>query len=73
MSDPEVTEIDLGIAEKINLDEVIRQTVAQMFENDNDVATLEVSLNGTDAPNTPKIEFELRLVSINGQPTKAKE
>lgn len=69
MSDNDVSVTDLGLAEKINMDEVIRTTVAQMFENDNDVATLEVVLNGTDAPEAPRVEIQLKLVSINGVPT----
>ena len=68
-SDDNVVRTDLGLADQTNMDSVIRTVIAQMFENDNNVATLEVVLNGTDASTPPKLEIELKLVSINGTPT----
>ncbi len=65
-----IVRTDLGLADEVNMDSVVRTIVAQMFENDNNVATLEVVLNGTDAPSPPKLEIELRLKSINGAPTE---
>jgi len=65
-----IVRTDLGLADQVNMDNVIRTVVAQMFENDNNVATLEVVLNGTDAPTPPKLEIELKLVSINGKATE---
>jgi hypothetical protein len=67
----EVVRTDIGLADELTMDALIRTTVSQMFENDNDTATLEVVLNGTDADEPPKLEFELRLVSINGVPTRS--
>ena len=67
----EVVRTDIGLADELTMDSLIRTTVSQMFENDNDTATLEVVLNGTDADEAPKLEFELRLVSINGVPTRS--
>ncbi len=68
----EVVRTDIGLADELTMDSLIRTMVAQMFENDNDTATLEVVLNGTDAAEPPKLEVELRLTSINGTPTRSK-
>ena len=70
MSDDNVVRTDLGLADQMNLDNLIRTTASQMFENDNNVATLEVTLNGTDSPTPPRLDFELRLVAINGTPVE---
>ncbi len=70
MSDDNVVKTDLGFAEQMNLDNLVRTAASQMFENDNNIATLEVTLNGTDAPEPPRLEFELRLTSINGDPVE---
>jgi hypothetical protein len=71
MSQPKEVLTELGVADKLTMDEFVRTMVKQMFENDNDTATLEVSLNGTDNKDTPKLELEVRLTSINGTPTRA--
>jgi hypothetical protein len=60
---------DIGLAEDLKMDDFIRTTVAQMFEQDNDTCRLQVTLNGTDAPTPPTLELELRLVSIDGVAT----
>ena len=74
MSDTEQhTEKELGEASKLTMDEFIRTLVGQMFENDNDTAKLEVELEGTNANKPPKIEVEMRLVSINGVKTREDE
>jgi len=73
MSTGDVVVTDIGLANELTMDSLVRTVIAQMFENDNDVATLEVVLNGTDAKEPPKLELELRLVSINGQPTRRDE
>jgi len=65
-NDDNIVRTDLGFAEQLNLDSLVRTTASQMFENDNNVATLEVTLNGTDAPVPPRLEFEMRLIAING-------
>lgn len=62
---------DLGLADKLSMDDFIRTLVAQMFENDNDEATLEVTLNGTDAPTPPKVKVKLTLESINDTPARS--
>lgn len=66
----EIIRTDIGPADELTMDALIRLLVGQMFENDNNVATLEVVLNGTDANEAPKLELEIKLVSINGQPTR---
>jgi len=73
MSTGDTVVTDIGLADELTMDDLVRTVVAQMFENDNDVATLEVVLNGTDAKEPPKLEIELRLMSINGQPTRRSE
>ena len=72
MSDGDIVKTDIGLAEKLCMDEFVRTLVAQMFENDNDLATLEVVLNGTDATESPRLRLELRLTEINGMPTRSK-
>ena len=67
--DDKVTQ-DIGLAEQVTMDDFMRTLIGQMFENDNDTATLEVVLNGTDADNPPRIELELKLTSINGVKTR---
>lgn len=69
-STPKVTKTDIGPADKLTMDNFIRTVVGQMFDNDNNIATLEVVLNGTDAKKAPKLEFELKLISINGTKTR---
>jgi len=61
---------DIGLAEELKMDDFVRQAVAKMFEQDNDTITLQVVLNGTDAPKPPSLEIELRLVSIDGVSTR---
>ena len=74
MSDkPEIVKTDIGEAADLSMDKFMRTTITQMFENDNDTATLEVVLNGTDSANPPRLELELRLISINGVPTRSEE
>lgn len=61
---------DIGLAEDLKMDDFIRQTVAQMFEQDNDTIKLQVVLNGTDAATPPTLEIQMTLVSIDGVPTR---
>lgn len=70
-TEEEVVRTDIGAADELTMDQLIRTVVGQMFENDNNVATLEVLLNGTDADTPPKLEIELKLKSINGTPTRS--
>lgn len=70
MDDNEITTKELGLAESVSMDDFIRTLIAQMFENDNDVATLKVQLQGTADATPPEVEIELNLVSINGVPTR---
>ncbi len=71
MSDEEVIKTDIGLADKLTMDSFMRTVIGQMFENDNDTATLKVVLNGTDTAEPPKLEIELKLVSINGVKTRS--
>ena len=70
MASEEVVKKDLGLADKLTMDEFMRVVVAQMFENDNDLATLEVVLNDTGAGTPPELKLEIKLVSINGVATR---
>jgi len=65
-----VVKTDIGLADQLTMDSFMRTMVAQMFESDNDTATLEVVLNGTDSPQPPTLEIEMRLISINGVKTR---
>lgn len=68
----EVAKQDIGEADKLTMDEFMRIVIGQMFENDNDTSTLEVVLNGTDSAEPPKLEVEMKLISINGVKTRSK-
>jgi hypothetical protein len=70
-SEDDVVKTDIGLADELTMDELVRTLVAQMFENDNDTATLEVVLNGTDSTEPPRLELEVRLTSINGVATRS--
>jgi len=71
MSSDNIVKTDIGMADKLTMDDFVRTLVAQMFENDNDTATLDVTLNGTDAKTPPKLELEITLKSINGVATRS--
>lgn len=66
----DIIKTDLGLADKLSMDDFIRTLVAQMFENDNDEATLDVVLNGTDAPKPPRVRVKITLEQIDGTPAK---
>jgi len=68
MSDDMITK-EIGMADKLTMDEFVRALVSQMFEADNDTAELEVVLNGSGGDNPPRIMLQLRLTSINGDKT----
>jgi hypothetical protein len=61
--EPEVlsTEEDLPMSQFISL------TISKMFENDNPIAKLEATLHGTTLDKPPVVEFEIKLLSINGK------
>jgi hypothetical protein len=61
---------DIGLADKLVMDEFIRTLVGLMFDCDNDTAELEVTLNNTDGGERPRILIEMRLTHINGKPTQ---
>lgn len=71
--DKDIVKTDIGLADELTMDDLVRTMVAQMFENDNDTATLEVVLVGTDAATPPRLELEIRLTSINGTPTRSED
>ena len=66
----EVSTKELGEAGGLTMDDFVRTVIGQMFENDNDTALLEVTLDAAGVYEPPKIEIELRLKSINGVPTR---
>jgi hypothetical protein len=64
--DTNTSTTDLGEAHALTMDAFVRTLIGQMFDNDNDTATLKASLQGVgDTP--PEVELEIRLISINGQ------
>ena len=66
MSDKDKIVTDIGLAEDLKMDEFVQKVVAQMFDQDNDVVTLQCVLNGTGADKAPTLEIELKLTSIDG-------
>ena len=73
MAEEEVQSTPLGEAHEVTMDSVVRTIIGKMFENDNDKAILEVTLEGTDSSPPPKVELEIRLLSINGTKTRKEE
>ena len=67
-----MSEKELGKAEEITVDNFIRTLVGQMFQNDNDTSYLTADLRADDG-NTSELEFEIRIVSINGIKTRTED
>lgn len=63
---------ELGEAPDITVDEFLRTLVGQMFENDNDTSYLNATLKATDGSEST-LEFKVRIMSINGIPTRDEE
>lgn len=63
---------ELGKAEDLSSDELLRTIVGQMFENDNDTSTLTAVLKSQDGVESV-LEFEIRITSINGTKTRPDE
>jgi len=72
MSDNDTTVKDMGTAEDLTMDEFIRTLVSQMFENDNDTTQLNAKLQAADGSESD-LEFEIRILSINGVKTRDDE
>ena len=70
MSDDTVKE--LGTAEDLSMDEFVRTLLAQMFENDNDTTFLTAKLKANDGSESD-LEFQIRILSINGVKTREDE
>lgn len=70
--DKDIDKTDIGEADKVTMDSFMRTLIAKMFENDNDLAELQVVLNGTDSEDPPTLTIEMRLTAINGSPTRSK-
>lgn len=64
---PNETKKELGEANAITMDSCIRTIIAQMFEHDNDVSILEVVLDNTTLKDAPRVELQIKLLSINGK------
>ena len=71
-TDEEIVKTEIGLADELTMDSFMRTIIGQMFENDNDTATLEVVLNGTDSAEPPKLQIEMKLIPINGVKTRSK-
>lgn len=69
MSSDAVNVKELGEAQQIKTDEFIRTLIGQMFEADNDTTFLKASMDNPDGSQS-EVEFEIRLVSINGIKTR---
>lgn len=69
MSDENTTTKELGEADKLTVDELLRTMIAQMFENDNDTTYLNATLKATDGTES-ELEFKVRIISINGIKTR---
>lgn len=69
MSNENETVKELGEAPDLTVDEFLRTVVAQMFENDNDTSYLNAKLKATDGSESD-LEFKIRIMSINGIPTR---
>lgn len=67
-----VTTKELGEANKLTVDELLRTMIAQMFENDNDTTYLNATLAATDGTES-QLEFKVRIISINGIKTRDDE
>lgn len=63
---------ELGNAPDLTVDEFLRTVVAQMFENDNDTSYLNAKLRATDGSESD-LEFKIRIMSINGIPTREED
>ena len=63
---------ELGEAPDLTVDEFLRTVVAQMFENDNDTSYLNAKLKASDGSESD-LEFKIRIMSINGIPTREEE
>lgn len=72
MSDENTTTKELGEADKLTVDELLRTMIAQMFENDNDTTYLNATLKATDGTES-ELEFKVRIISINGIKTRDDE
>ena len=70
--DENVTTKELGEANKLTVDELLRTMIAQMFENDNDTTYLNATLAATDGTES-QLEFKVRIISINGIKTRDDE
>ena len=68
MADNETVK-ELGEAPDLTVDEFLRTVVAQMFENDNDTSYLNAKLKASDGSESD-LEFKIRIMSINGIPTR---
>ena len=63
---------ELGEAPDLTVDEFLRTVVGQCFENDNDTTFLNATLKATDGSES-QLEFKIRIMSINGIPTREEE
>lgn len=60
---------ELADAPDLTVDEFLRTMVGQMFENDNDTTYLNATLKASDGSES-QLEFKIRIMSINGIPTR---
>ena len=68
----EETTKELPNAPDISVDEFLRTVVGQCFDNDNDTTYLNAQLQATDGSEST-LEFQIRIMSINGIATREEE
>lgn len=64
MSD-EVNVKELGEASELPTDDFVRQVIGQLFASDNDTTNLRCSMDNDDGTKSD-VEFQIRLIAING-------
>lgn len=60
---------ELGEAPDMVVDEFLRTVVGQCFDNDNDTTYLNATLKAPDGT-TSELEFQIRIMSIDGIKTR---
>ncbi len=63
---------ELGKAQELSADELLRQVVSEMFDNDNDTTLLVATLTNHDGSEST-LEFQIKVTSINGIRTRDTE
>lgn len=57
--------------EQLTADQLMQSILCEMYENDNAELTLTLVLSEADSPNSTTVEYQVKLVSINGEKVEA--